>query len=237
MTFRPLPILTVATLAALAVLIGLGVWQLQRREEKHALIAQIEARANMAPAPVEILLATGDYAAFRPATAQGTFVPGHEAFVFSPRSDKGPTVQGYKLVSAFALVSGGTILIDRGWVPAEWRERPSVSAAASDEVEIEGVLRPSGRPSAFAPSPDLAARTFYQRDAAAIGKALGLSLTTTLVLEATSKTDGGPEPLPARNDIPDNHLSYALTWFALGLVLVVIYLRYHNVRGRLKFSR
>jgi surfeit locus 1 family protein len=235
--FRPLPILTLATLAALAVLIGLGVWQLERREEKHALIAQIETRANMAPAPVEILFATGDYAAHRRATAQGAFVPGHEAFVFSPRTDKGPTVQGYKLVSAFALASGGTILVDRGWVPAEWRERPSVAAGPTDEVEIDGVLRPSGRPSTFTPAPDLATHTFYQRDAAAIGKALGLSLTTTLVLEATSKTDGGPEPLPSALNIPDNHLNYALTWFSLGLVLVVIYLRYHHVRGRLKFSR
>lgn len=237
MTFRPLPILTVATLVALAILISLGVWQLQRRAEKHALLDQIETRATAAPAPIEILLATGDYGAHRRATAQGAFVPGHDAFVFSPRSDKGPTVQGYKLVSAFALVSGGTILVDRGWVPAEWREGPDVSAAPTDTVEVEGVLRPSSRPSTFTPPPDLTKRTFFQRDATAIGKALGLSLATTLVLEATAKTQGGPEPLPSAVNIPDNHLSYAITWFSLAVVLLVIYLRFHYVRGRLKLRR
>ena len=237
MTFRPLPILTVATLVALAILISLGVWQLQRRAEKHALLDQIETRAAAAPAPIEILLATGDYAAHRRATAQGTFIAGHEVFVFSPRSDRGPTVQGYKLVSAFALASGGTILVDRGWVPAEWREGTDVSAQQSEVLEIEGVLRPSSRPSTFTPPPDLTKRTFFQRDAAVIGKALGLSLTTTLVLEATAKTDGGPEPLPSAINIPDNHLSYAITWFSLALVLLVIYLRFHYVRERLKFRR
>jgi surfeit locus 1 family protein len=237
MTFRPLPILTVATLVALAILISLGAWQLQRRAEKHALLEQIETRALAAPAAIEILLATGDYAAHRRATAQGAFIPGREAFVYAPRADKGPTVQGYKLVSAFALLSGGTILIDRGWVPAAWRERPATSAASAGKIEIEGVLRPSSRPATFTPPPDLAKRTFFQRDTVAIGKVLNLSLATTLVFEATTRADGGPEPLPSAVNIPDNHLNYALTWFSLAMVLLVIYLRFHHVRGRLKFGR
>ena len=68
MTFRPLPGLTVATLVALAILLGLGTWQLQRRAEKHALLAQIAARESMAPAPIEVLLPVGAYGAFRKAT-------------------------------------------------------------------------------------------------------------------------------------------------------------------------
>lgn len=235
--FRPLPILTAATVAALAVLIALGVWQLERRTEKHALLDRMATRAAMAPAPVEILLATGDYAAYRPATAQGVFVAGSDAYVFAPRTDKGPTVQGYKLVSAFALVSGGTILVDRGWVPAEWRERPSVAAANTDEVELEGTLRPAAQPGQFTPPPDAAKRTFYARDSTAIGKALGLALTTKLIFETTTHVEGGPEPLPSKLNIPDNHLSYALTWFSLAIVLLAVYLRYHYVRGRLKFGR
>lgn len=237
MSFRPLPVLTLATALALAVLVALGIWQLERRTEKHALLARIAERSAMAPAPIEILLATGDYAAHRPAAAQGTFIAGHQAYVFAPRTDKGPTVQGYKRVSAFALASGGTILVDEGWVPAEWRERPGVSAR-QDETEIEGVLRPPTAPGAFTPPPDATKRIVFVRDSTAIAGLLGLKLKTSLVFEATTRSgDNGPEPLPYAIDLPDNHLNYALTWFSLALVLLVVYLRFHYVRGRLKFGK
>jgi cytochrome oxidase assembly protein ShyY1 len=64
----------------------------------------------------------------------------------------------------------------------------------------------------------------------------GLTLKTTLILEMT-KGLGDPDPLPSELNIPDNHLQYALTWFGLAIVLLVIYLRYHYLRGRLKFTR
>lgn len=237
--FRPLPVLTAFTLGALAVLIALGLWQLERRQEKHALLAQMDARANSPPAPVEILFATGDaFPAYRPATALGTFDHANEAYVYAPRADTGPTRQGFKVLTPLTLASGGVIIVDRGWV-SEKQKAPATRAEGQvpGEVEIEGVLLPAAAPRTFTPPPDLSTRTFYIRDTAAIAKTLGLTLHRTLLFEAKSRTEGGPEPMPTGRDIPDNHLSYALTWFSLGVVLLVIYLRYHYVRGRLKLSR
>lgn len=223
---------------AFATLIALGVWQLERREEKHALLDQIATRSAAPPEEIETLLATGDYAAYRPALARGAFDHAHEVFVFAPRSDTGPTVQGYKVLTPFHLVTGKTLLVDRGWVPAELKA-PAKRARAqiAGEVELEGRLRPSSKPGYFVPDPDMKQRVFYARDTASIAKALGLTLSTTLLLEAKTRTDGGPEPLSSAIDIPDNHLAYAITWFSLAIVLVVIYLRFHIVRGRLRFGR
>jgi surfeit locus 1 family protein len=237
--FRPLPILTVATLFALAVLIGLGVWQLERRAEKHALIDRIAARANTPAAPVEILFATGDeFVAYRPATAFGTFDHAKEVYVYAPRTDGGPTRQGFKVLTPLRLTSGGIILVDRGWV-AESAKAASArtKGQVEGEVEIEGALRPPTPAATFTPPPALDTRTFYTRDSAAIAKALGITLQRKLILEATSRTEGGPEPMSAKLEIPDNHLGYAITWLSLAVVLFVIYLRYHYTRGRLKFSR
>lgn len=236
--FRPLPILSVFALLAFAVLIALGVWQVERREEKHALLDQIATRSAGPAVEIETLLATGDYAAYRPAIARGTFDHAHEVFVFAPRSDTGPTLQGYKVVTPFHLVTGKTLLVDRGWVPASLKA-PAKRAKAqiAGETEIEGMLRPSSKPGVFVPDPDLKQRVFYAREAAAIAKVLGVTLSTTLLLEAKTRTAGGPEPLSSAIDIPDNHLAYAITWFSLAIVLVVIYLRFHFVRGRLRFGR
>ena len=234
--FRPLPGLTVATLFALAILLTLGTWQLQRRAEKHQMLAQIASRQAAPPAPIEILLPTGDYAAFRKATATGQFDHAREAYVFAARTDRGPTQPGFKIITPFKLVSGDTILVDRGWVSNAHRDpQTRQQGQPLAQIEIEGVLQRPAKPSAFTPLPDRTHRIVYARDSLAIAKALAITLKTPLIFEATSHSAGGPEPLASITTIPDNHLSYAITWYGLAIVLIVIYLRFHFIQGRLKF--
>lgn len=236
--FRPLPGLTVATLIALAILIGLGTWQLQRRAGKHEQLDQIASRAGAAPAPVEVLLATGDYAAYRAATAQGTYDHAAESYVYAPRPNEGAARPGFKVITPLRLASGGLILVDRGWVAAGRKSPESRRTGQPEgETEIAGTLRPSSRPGTFTPPPDAATRTFYQRDGAAMAKLHGLELASLLILEAATKVEGGPEPLASQLNIPDNHLQYAITWFALAIVLVIVYLSFHVARGRLRVGR
>lgn len=236
MIFRPLPGLTVATLVSLAILLGLGTWQLQRRAEKHLLLNQIETRRNLPAAPIEDLIPVGDYAAFRNATATGVFEHGKEVYVFAPHADEGPTKPGFKVLTPFRLVGGDTILVDRGWVPED-RRLPGTRAAGQvkEQVELTGTLRRTGAESMFTPPPDMAGRIFYSRDTAAIVKAFGFRLRTPLLFEATSFQVRGPKPVASAVNIPDNHLNYALTWYSLAIVLLVVYFRLHYTSGRLRF--
>ncbi|MEQ1754917.1 MAG: SURF1 family protein [Micropepsaceae bacterium] len=237
MTFRPMPGLSVAALISLVILLGLGTWQLQRRTEKHLLLQQIETRQNLAAAPVEDLFPVGDYAAFRHVTAAGVFDHASEVYVFDPRTEDGPTRPGYKVLTPFTLIGGDAILVDRGWVPDD-RRLPDTrtSGQVRDQVQLNGVLRRTGAGSAFTPPPDMAKRIFYARDTATISKAFGLRLRTRLLFEATSSEKGGPQPVTTIGNIPDNHLNYALTWFSLAIVLLVVYLRLHYTSGRLRFT-
>lgn len=234
MFFRPLPGLTIAALISLAILLGLGTWQLQRRAEKHELLAQIAQRMEMAPAPIELLLPVGDYAVFRPATATGIFLNASEAYVIESRADTGPTRPGFRVITPFRLSGGDIILVDRGWVSAD-RKEPSTRSQGQVEgpTEIEGSLRRPAAGSSFTPPPDLQARTFYARSTTEIARLDGVTLRTALLFEATSRVEGGPEPLPTAVNIPDNHLNYAITWYALAAVLLAMYLVYHQQQGRL----
>jgi surfeit locus 1 family protein len=236
MSFRPLPGLTVATLIALLILFGLGTWQLQRRTEKHALLDQIHARETLPAAPIEVLLPVGAYGAFRKATAQGTFANNQEIYVVHARVDDGPTRPGFRVLTPFTLTSGGTILVDRGWVD-DARRDPSTRKAGQVEgiVDITGTLQPAGKAAYFTPPPDVAKRVFYVRDVGLMAKSYSLSLRSPLIFEVASGPVGGPEAMPSRVSIPDNHLSYAITWFSLAIVLMVVYLRYHQTLGRLTF--
>jgi len=236
--FRPLPILTVAATLALLVLVGLGSWQLERRAEKHEILAQIETRRAMEAAPVEILLPVGDYAMFRPATATGTLLHEAEAYVSEARTDTGPTRPGVRVMTPLKLLDGSLILVDRGWVPLDQRDPSTRRQGQVDaQVTIEGSFRRSAPGSTFTPPPDLTQRTWFRRSATDIAERLGLTLRSPLVFEATSRLPGGPEPLPTAVNIPDNHLNYALTWFSLAVLLVVFYVRFHVVQGRLGWHR
>ena len=234
MFFRPLPGLTIATVISLAILLGLGTWQLERRAEKHELLAQIAQRMEMAPAPVELLLPVGDYAVFRPATATGIFLNASEAYVIESRADTGPTRPGFRVITPFRLSGGDIILVDRGWVPADLKD-PATRQKGQVEglTEIEGSFRKPGTGSSFTPPPDLKARTFYARNTTEIARLDGVTLRTALLFEATSRNEGGPEPLPTAVNIPDNHLNYAITWYTLAVVLMTMYVVYHHQQGRL----
>lgn len=237
MHFRPLPVLSVVTAAALIVLVGLGVWQLERREEKHALLAEVAHRMIAPAESVETLLTHEDQASFRHATAEGVFDNAHEAYVFAPRSDDSGTRLGYKVVTPLRLTAGALVMVDRGWVPQEKRDPASRIKGQTEAANIRGMLKPSVAPGMFTPDPNIVAHIWFVHDIAAMAAAFGVKPATTLYLEASTTEPGGPEPISDPPEIPDNHLQYALTWFALAIVLVVIYFVFHHSRGRLRFGR
>ena len=238
MHFRPMPVLTVVTLVALAVLIALGLWQFERRQEKHALLAEISHRMIAPAESVEALLINEADAPFRHATAQGTFENAQESYVFAPRSDETGTHLGYKVITPLRLTASALVLVDRGWVPEDKRSPATrLKGQTESPVTVRGLLKPGVTPGMFTPDPNLVEHIWYVHDIAAIVAAFGLKPATLLYLEASTPIPGGPVPISDTPEIPDNHLQYALTWFALAIVLVVIYFVFHHSRGRLRFRR
>ena len=238
MHFRPLPILSLVTIGALMVLVGLGLWQLERRDEKHALLAEISHRMIAPAESVEALFINEDRATFRHATAEGIFENEHESYVWAPQSDDNGTRLGYKVITPLRLTAGALVMVDRGWVPQEKRDPASrIKGQIETTVTIRGLLRPPVAPGMFTPDPNLVEHIWYVHDIPAMATALGAKPATTLYLEASTPVPGGPVPISDTPEIPDNHLQYAFTWFSLAIVLVVIYFVFHHSRGRLRFGR
>jgi surfeit locus 1 family protein len=238
MHFRPLPGLSIATLIAFMILVALGLWQLERREEKHALLAQITTRMIAPAESIEALLIDEAQAPFRHATAQGTFENAQESYVFAPRTDDSGTHLGYKVVTPLRLTASALVLVDRGWVPQEKRAPATrLKGQIDGPVSLRGLLRPTTTPGLFTPDPNVVEHIWYLHDTAAMAAARGVKPATLLYLEVSTPVSGGPEPTADMPEIPDNHLQYALTWFALSIALVVIYFVFHHSRGRLRFRR
>ena len=235
--FRPLPMMTLWAVIGIAILCGLGKWQLDRLQWKLGLIAAAETRAHAPAVSVDRVFAQhSSNAEYTHVAVEGEFVGGKRAYLFSQLEDGRI---GFEVIEPLQLNDGRTLIVDRGFVPQAGKDRPANSKPApSGEVRISGLVRGDQKPGPFTPAPDEKNMIFYVRNIPAIASALGIKGTLPFMLDedlsgpAGVYPEGGHTRLTFRND----HLQYAVTWFALALVLLVMYFLYHAKRGRLGFG-
>lgn len=211
--------LTLAVIPAMALLIGLGVWQVQRLYWKEGLIARSEAAATMPTAPLAQVIAQG-HAEFRRVTVD---CPGLATAPWIEMQTVQDGEVGVRLISA-CLVGGTTYLVDRGFVAETVSARPLTSPAA-DPFRLEAVVRTP--PAANRMAPPQQDRLFFTRNASAMARALG---ATTPIAPQTlfAVTSTNPEWQALKPSVPpvafeNNHLGYAATWFGLALALLGFY--------------
>jgi surfeit locus 1 family protein len=233
--FRPLLAPTLWLLPGLALLIGLGVWQLERLGEKEALIASVQTGMAAPPVPLAEARREGANAEWRHVRVTGHFLHDRELYLFA----QGPRgAFGVHIVTPLVQDNGETVLVDRGFVPDALRD-PSTRQAGqvAGEVSLTGVLRASQQPGLFTPAPNAATRLWFVKDVPGMAKAAGVA-APPIVIEADATPNPGGWPLggQTRVDFPNDHLQYAMTWFGLALALMAVYLVYHRSRGRLSIG-
>jgi surfeit locus 1 family protein len=207
------------TAAMLVVLASLGVWQVQRLAWKEGILSQID-RAESGPAvPMQ-----GDAvpAAYSKVAVTGRFREDLSALYGDEvRQTSDGVRMGAQLIVPLLREGEDAVLVDRGWVPLS---RPRPIGMPAGEVTVEGYTRPPDRPGPFSAHDDVAMRRFYTLDPAAIGAALGLKVAPfTLVALGGAPPDRFPDPARRMPRPPNDHLSYAITWFGLALALAVIF--------------
>lgn len=237
MRSRGLLLLTAFSVAALALLIGLGVWQLQRLEWKQGLIAQIEARTHAEPVTLKEALTrarAGEDVSYLRVRVEGRFDNGKERYLYAV-SDGTP---GWHVITPLEAPEGEVVLVDRGFVPNAFKEPSSrAQGEINDAVAVIGLARSPDTQGLFIPDNEPAENRWFWRDLGAMSKSMfpeGAPDIAPFILEAERSDIPGGWPLggQTRLDLPNNHLQYALTWFLLALCLVVIYVIY--VRSRLR---
>ena len=230
--FRPQFWPTVLTIPALIVLVGLGTWQVQRLAWKTELnetrTQRIEAPPIALP-PADADPATFEFHRVRVA---GRFLHERETYL-AARSLRGNI--GYHVLTPFVLADGRTLLVDRGWIPLDNKD-PATRAEGqlAGEVEIEGVLRAAQKGTWITPENRPDKNHWYVVDVPAIARHLGLERTLPYFVEAGPAPNPGGLPIggQTRVTLPNDHLQYAITWYALAVALAVIYVLYHLKAAR-----
>ena len=233
--FRPYPGVTVAAVIATAILVGLGIWQLQRLQWKLALIAEVNGHMAAPPLPLsEALKGSADAMQYRRVALDGRFDNSKEAYVFTTAAG-GEAV--YHVLTPFLTNDGHALLVDRGYVPKEKRD-PATRTPVEGATRLVGVWRVPDAPGAFTPPPDTAHRIWYSRDLKAIAVADHIQLAAPVVIEADATPNPGGWPKGGQTVVSfrNEHLSYAVTWFGLAAGLLGVYLAYHVSKGRLRWD-
>src|SRR5262249_30328041 len=218
----------VFTLVMLALRIALGSWTFQHRLEKHALIAALTERLAAPPVPLPPASEWGGLNAakdeFRRVTFSATYAKLPDAMVYSAGSavrEDAATPGTWAFLPA-RLASGETIVIDTGFVENTMQDRSVEDRAVTrlvtgEPVTMTGYLRFPESPGMLTPAPDRGKRLWFARDHLAMAKMLGWGEVAPFYidLETPVPQNGIPRPGPLRVHLKDDHLQYAITWFAL----------------------
>lgn len=191
-------------LFGVAVLLGLGTWQVQRMYEKRGQIEAVVNGLGVAPGPVP---AEPDPVRdkYLPVTASGTFT-GETLYVLSGKPQIGA---GVEVISVLLTADGRRILVDRGFLA----EKDKARVLTVTRAEVRGNLLWPQETDSFTPRPDAATGLWFARDVPAMAAHLG---TEPTLIVAREPTGDGIEARPLdTSTIPNNHWGYAITWFSL----------------------
>jgi cytochrome oxidase assembly protein ShyY1 len=223
---RGLLVPVIMAAAGLILLVGLGLWQLERKEWKEGLIAALAARVSAAPSE---LPPAAEWGALSPAADEFRHVKlrvvfpaeSRPAWLYTGASALRDDVKstGYFAFTPARLAGGQQIVVNRGFAPEKG------APLLGGQAEITGYLRWPEKPGWFVAPHDSTGETWLVRDHAMMARTRGWGDVAPFYIDQEGPPAAGnqPRPGPLKVTLKNDHLNYALTWFSLSIVLSIIF--------------
>ena len=206
--------------AGVAILLRLGMWQVDRLAWKQDLLARIATEISADPIDLRSAVEP-EFQRYAPVTVSGQFGTDHIRMLAS-RKSIGPV---HRIIRPFMAEDYGLILIDTGWL----RASDPVPGAPQVRLTLTGNLDNPIEADRFTPAPDIDNNLWFARDVPAMARTLGTE-PVMIVLRDAPETDLGVTPWPVDTaGISNDHLQYAITWFSLALIwgaMTALFLRH-----------
>ncbi len=220
------PVLSICVALALAILLSLGNWQLQRLQWKNDLIAMVEANVGAPPRPLEDTIAAAQTASpteYTPVVAEGAFIEDSAARVFGTYGGE----PGVYVFEALRTESGDVVYVNRGFAP-QAIDQSQVTRAPSGDTAVTGLLRYPERPtppaSWFRTAEKTADGLWFVRDPARFAGDTASERVIPFYIDQFAVADADwPLGGVTRLEFNNRHLEYALTWFGLAGALLAVW--------------
>lgn len=227
---------SVLTLIGISILLSLGLWQLKRLEWKTALIASIQEGSaqdlrEFIPSDLSPdLRYHGGY-------ITGKFDFSNEIAVLSKVYKGEP---GYHIITPLIISGDHVVLINRGWAPLGYQTRQNISSADDIDGEMENGVRIFGmidlppRINAFTPENVPDKEQWYYLDISEFSDISGYKNIAPIMFVRRQNPDdlqcddkarivNYPDPCGVNFDMRNNHMQYAVFWFAMACALAAVY--------------
>lgn len=231
--FRPRLLPTLATMVIFPVLVALGLWQLQRAEEKQQMLEHFASQQSRPPVDLQRYTHIHQLQPYQKVRVQGQFLADQQ-LLLDNRTYHGRA--GYQVITPMRLNDRRIVLINRGWIPqtAQRSELPRI-ATPGGEISLTGQVKldtgggfslgESGIKGTAWP------RRIQRLEMNELQELLGQNLLPLLVLEDPSGPAGYVRDWYIRKITPEKSTSYAMQWFALALALMIIYFAVNTKRN------
>jgi len=221
-------ILNLLVIFTFVILLCLGSWQLDRKGQKAELLEQIKRTSyeTILLDNIEITAENLNDWLYRKVSIEGRYINGLEARVFAnlsnPRGEFGGA--GYWILTPFIVKDNDVLIVNRGFVPQSIISNYPKYNDTEYDVLIKGYIKRYEKNNIFTPEADLKEKVMYLFNKEDLSKIFGIEIKTIFYIDLIDTSINLPQSNETKLTFPDNHLSYAITWYSLATVLLFIYL-------------
>ncbi len=204
----------------ITIFCALGTWQLYRLQWKLEIINEITIGLKSRPVEYSNLIKKNYYRV----NAKGKFNFDQQIYLYSLNDSGKP---GYDVITPFKTDKNENVLINRGWISKELKGSPTINSQKGAEQKIVGFLRKIYKPNMFKPANDIVDNVWFSINLEDIREFTGKQFNEFVIFleDGQVKT---PLPKKISVDVPNNHLKYAITWYAISISIIFYYLYFRR---------
>ena len=204
----------------ITIFCALGTWQLYRLQWKLEIINQITAGLNSSPIEYSSLIKKN----YQRVNIKGIFNYDEQIYLYSLNDSGKP---GYDVITPFKTNKNENVLVNRGWIRKELKGNPKINSKNKSEQKIVGLLRKIYKPNMFKPANDTVNNVWFSISLEDLRRATGKQFSEYVIFLEDNQTKV-PLPKKISIDVPNNHLKYAITWYAISISIIFYYLYFRR---------
>jgi len=199
---------------------ALGTWQLYRLQWKLELISEITFGLDSRPIEYSSSIKKN----YQRINVKGKFDFDKQIYLYS-LNEKGKP--GYDVVTPFRTNKNENVLVNRGWINKELKGSAKINLNSGIEQNIVGLLREIYKPNMFKPDNDIKNNIWFSINLEDLKKATGEQFNEFVIFLEDNQVKV-PVPKKISIDVPNNHLKYAITWYAISISIIFYYLYFRR---------
>ena len=199
---------------------ALGTWQLYRLQWKLELISEITFGLDSRPIEYSNSIKKN----YQRVSVIGKFNFDNQIYLYSLNDNGKP---GYDVVTPFRTNKNENVLINRGWIKKELKNNPIINSNEELEQKIVGLLRKIYKPNIFKPDNDLKNNIWFSINLEDLKETSGEQFSEFVIFLEDNRAKA-PLPKKISIDVPNNHLKYAITWYAISISIIFYYLYFRR---------